>query len=411
MAVLPDELLMPILRGLHWPDRHALQQTSRQLRDAVRALLLPQPWRHAATGARGVPNHQDVMCLAVNGDLAVAGGRIEKRPNDLQPLGDLTLWDWRNRKPLDCVPLERAVVRVAVHAPSGMVAAVLKGAPERWSQGYVPAKPGQVQLWRQTAMGLQSCGPAQELDAGEAGGLANLAVVACSGRAFLCFSQFQPQPGQPSRLALYEFCHPLELHSEVFYPQSSEFQLVLGVALPTRRNVTMASDGDATVAHTTHDNRLCAWKAQAVGERVRLQGEVTVSTSAHAVGLLSVSTGYVAASSSRGPTVHEVHVWHIATCGLLATVRADHHVHSLALRMDWGLLLCGGKANGSIVLYAINSQATAPPAKLGSLTGHHGAVTSIAMLDERVLLSGSLSHDGARSLLRSDLPLRMSLGE
>ena len=400
--MLPDELLMPILRGLHWPDRHALQQTSRQLRDAVRALLLPQPWRHAATGARGVPNHQDVMCLAVNGDLAVAGGRIEKRPNDRQPLGDLTLWDWRNRKPLDCVPLERAVVRVAVHAPSGMVAAVLKGEPERWYQGYVPAKPGQVQLWRQTATGLQSCGPAQELDAGRAGGLANLAMVACSGRAFLCFSQFQPQPGQPGRLALYEFCHPLELHSEVFYPQSSEF----------RRSVSMASDGDATVAHTTHDNRLCVWKAQAVGERVRLQGEVTVCTSAHAVGLLSVSTGYVAASSSRGPTLHEVHVWHIATCGLLATVRVgNEQLGSLALRMDWGLLLCGGKANGSIVLYAINSQATAPPAKLGSLTGHHGAVTSIAMLDERVLLSGSLSHDGARSLLRSDLPLRMSLGE
>ena len=27
MAVLPDELLMPILRGLLWHDRHALQQT------------------------------------------------------------------------------------------------------------------------------------------------------------------------------------------------------------------------------------------------------------------------------------------------------------------------------------------------------------------------------------------------
>ena len=93
-------------------------------------------------------------------------------------------------------------------------------------------------------------------------------------------------------------------------------------------------------------------------------------------------------------------------------MKDDHHVHSLALRMDWGLLLCGGNANGSIVLYAINSQATAPPAaKLGSLAGHHGAVTSIAMLDERVLLSGSLSRDGARSLLRSDMPLRMSLGE
>ena len=326
----------------------------------------------------------------------------------------MTLWDWRNRKPLDCVPLERQVVQVAVHAPSGMVAAVLKGEPERWcpQQGLVPWKPGQVQLWRQTATGLQSCGPAQELDAGGAdaggaGGVANLAVVACSGRAFLCFSQYlccfsQFQPGQPGRLALYEFCHPLELHSEVAKWVEDRWR---------RRNILMASDGDATVAHTTHDGRLCVWKAQAVGERVRLQGEVTVSTSAHAVGLLSVSTGYVAASSSRGPTVHEVHVWHIATCGLLATVRADHHVHSLALRMDWGLLLCGGKANGSIVLYAINSQATAPPAKLGSLTGHHGAVTSIAMLDERVLLSGSLSHDGARSLLRSDLPLRMSLGE
>ena len=128
MAVLPDELLMPILRGLHWPDRHALQQTSRQLRDAVRALLLPQPWRHAATGARGVPNHQDVMCLAVNGDLAVAGGRIEKRPNDRQPLGDLTLWDWRNRKPLDCVALERAVVRVAVSTtPYGSARAIRNG--------------------------------------------------------------------------------------------------------------------------------------------------------------------------------------------------------------------------------------------------------------------------------------------
>ena len=347
------------------------------------------------------------MCLAVDGDLAVAGGRIEQRPDHYDPLGDLTLWDWRNRKPLDCVPLDHEVLHVAVHAPSGMVAAVLRGESATKSRvggvwQTIPAKSPQVQLYRQTAKELQSCGPAQELDAGRAGGLANLAVVACSGRAFLCFSQYlccfsQFQPGQPGRLALYEFCHPLELHSEVAKWVEDRWR---------RRNILMASDGDATVAHTTHDGRLCVWKAQAVGERVRLQGEVTVSTTAHWVGLLSVSTGYLAASS-----YHEVHVWHIATCGLLATVRADHYVHSLALRMDWGLLLCGGKANGSIVLYAINSQAKAPPAKLGSLTGHHGAVTSIAMLDERVLLSGSLSHDGARSLLRSDLPLRMSLGE
>ena len=403
--MLPDELLMPILRGLHWPDRHALQQTSRQLRDAVRALLLPQPWRHAATGARGVPNHQDVMCLAVNGDLAVAGGRIEKRPNDRQPLGDLTLWDWRNRKPLDCVPLNHQVLHVAVHAPSGMVAAVFGGQPATTGQAggvlqTIPAKPPQVQLWRQAGTELRSCGPPHELDTGGYTNQANLAVVACSGRTFLCFSLAQLEP-QPCQLALYEFCHPLELHSEV---SSGVSPAALGGHL-------LASDGDATVAHAT-GGMLCVWKAQAVGERVRLQGEVTVCTSAHAVGLLSVSTGYVAASSSRGPTVHEVHVWHIATCGLLATVRVgNEQLGSLALRMDWGLLLCGGKATGSIVLYAINSQATAPPAKLGSLTGHHGAVTSIAMLDERVLLSGSLSHDGARSLLRSDMPLRMSLGE
>ena len=184
----------------------------------------------------------------------------------------------------------------------------------------------------------------------------------------------------------------------------------------------LASDGDAPVVYATKGT-LCVWKAQAVGERVRLQGEVNLCTGftevrqrlspqgaatavEFGIGAVSVGTGCVAASAG-----HEVRVWHTATCGLLATVRAGYHVHSFALRMDWGLLLCGGKADGSIVLYAIDPQATTPPAKVGSLSGHHGAVTSIAMLDERVLLSGSLSHDGARSLLRSDMPMRMSLGE
>ena len=400
MAVLPDELLLPILRGLLWPDRHALQQTSRHLRDAVRALLLPQPWRHVTTGARGIVGHRDVMCLAVNGDLAVAGGRIESIGGS-QPLGDLTLWDWRNRKPLDCVPLDHQVLHVAVHAPSGMVAAVLRGESSLEAEDFgTLEKPPQVQLWRQAGTELQSCGPPHELYTGGSTwldiaqyGRANLAVVACSGRTFLCFSLAQLEH-QPCQLALYEFCHPLELHSEV---SSVVSPAALGGYL-------LASDGDATVAHATHGT-LCVWKAQAAGECVRLQGQVTVCTN-FGIGALSVGTGCVAASAG-----HEVRVYHIATCGLLATVRADHHVHSFALRMDWGLLLCGGKADGSIVLYAIDPQATTPPAKVGSLSGHHGAVASIAMLDERVLLSGSLSHDGARSLLRSDMPMRMSLGE
>lgn len=338
------------------------------------------------------------MCLAVDGDLAVAGGRIEQRPDHYDPLGDLTLWDWRNRKPLDCVPLDHEVLHVAVHAPSGMVAAVLRGESATKSRvggvwQTIPAKSPQVQLYRQTAKELQSCGPAHELDTGGYTTQANLAVVACLGRTFLCFSLAQPQP-QPGRLALYKFCHPLEHHSEV----------------DSLRGTLMASDGEATVAHAT-GGTLCVWKAQAVGERVRFQGQVTVCTDfmpflQSRIGAVSVGTGCVAASAG-----HEVRVYHIATCGLLATVQADHHVHSLALRMDWGLLLCGGKADGSIILYAVDSQATTPPAKVGSLSGHRGAVTSIAMLDERVLLSGSLSHDGARSLLRSDMPMRMSLGE
>ena len=412
MAVLPDELLLPILRGLLWPDHHALQQTSRHLRDAVRALLLPQPWRHVTTGARGIVGHRDVMCLAVNGDLAVAGGRIERHGGS-QPFGDLTLWNWRNRKPLDCVPLNHQVLHVAVHAPSGMVAAVFGGQPATTGQAggvlqTIPAKPPQVQLWRQAGTELRSCGPPHELDTGGYTNQANLAVVACSGRTFLCFSLAQLEP-QPCQLALYEFCHPLELHSEV---SSGVSPAALGGHL-------LASDGDATVAHAT-GGMLCVWKAQAVGERVRLQGQVTVCTdfllqsgmfsNRCNIGAVSVGTGCVAASAGH-EVRSEVRVWHIATCGLLATFRADHHVDSLALRMDWGLLLCGGKADGSIILYAIDSQATTPPAKVGMLSGHRGAVTSIAMLDERVLLSGSLSHDGARSLLRSDMPMRMSLGE